>query len=92
MLGEKGIYPPFPATPNQHLNNPIVDLPVLMEQILDVDAVIVTHIHLDHFDPSAIELIPKDMKIFTQNDDEARQIKEAGFKDVEILTEEGILF
>lgn len=63
-----------------------------MEQILDVDAVIVTHIHLDHFDPSAIELIPKDMKIFTQNDDEARQIKEAGFKDVEILTEEGILF
>ena len=92
MLGEKGIYPPFPATPNQHLNNPIVDLPVSMEQILDVDAVIVTHIHLDHFDPSAIELIPKDMKIFTQNDDEARQIKEAGFKDVEILTEEGILF
>lgn len=92
MLGDKGVYPPFPATHNQHLNNPTVDLPVSMEEILDVDAVIVTHIHLDHFDPAAMEIIPKDMIIFTQNDDEARQIKEAGFKNVEVLKEEGILF
>lgn len=92
MLGDKGIYPPFPGTHNQHLNNPTVDLPISIEDILNVDAVIVTHIHLDHFDPTAIELIPKDMMMFAQNDDEARQIKEFGFKNVEVLNEEGILF
>ena len=92
MLGEKGMYPPFPGTHNQHLNNPTVDLPVSIEEILDVDAVIVTHIHLDHFDPVAMEIIPKDMKMFAQNEDEAEQMKEAGFNDVEVLREEGNLF
>ena len=92
MLGDKGIYPPFPGTHNQHLNNPIVELPVSMEEILDVDAVIVTHIHLDHFDPAAMEIIPKDMKMFAQNEDEANQMKEAGFTNVEVLKEEGTLF
>lgn len=92
MLGKKGVYPPFPATHNQHLNNPIIDLPVSMEEILDVDAVIVTHIHLDHFDPAAIELIPKNMKIFAQNADEAVQMGKYGFKNVEMLREEGVLF
>ena len=92
MLAEKGAYPPFPFTANQHLNNPIVGLPVSMEEILDVDAVIVTHIHLDHFDPVAMEVIPKDMKMFAQNEDEANEMKEAGFKNVEVLKEEGTLF
>ena len=92
MLGDKGIYPPFPGTHNQHLNNPIVELPVSMEEILDVDAVIVTHIHLDHFDPAAMEIIAKDMKMFAQNENEANQMKEAGFNNVEVLKEEGTLF
>ena len=92
MLAEKGAYPPFPFTHNQHLNNPIVGLPVSIEEILDVDAVIVTHIHLDHFDPVAMEVIPKDMKIFAQNEDEANQMKEVGFNNVEVLKEEGTLF
>lgn len=92
MLAEKGTYPPFPGTHNQHLNNPLVELPVSMEEILDVDAVIVTHIHLDHFDPVAMEIIPKNMKMFAQNEDEANQMKEAGFNNVEVLKEEGTLF
>jgi L-ascorbate metabolism protein UlaG (beta-lactamase superfamily) len=53
---------------------------------------IVTHIHIDHFDPAAIELIPKDMKMFAQNDDEARQMNELGFKNLEVLKEEGTIF
>ena len=92
MLEEKGIYPPFPGTHNQHLNNPIVELTVSIKEILDVDAVIVTHIHLDHFDPVAMEVIPKDIKMFAQNEDEANQMKEAGFNNVEVLKEEGNLF
>lgn len=92
FLAEKGTYPPFPMTHNQDLNNPTIDLPVSLEEILDVDAVIVTHIHLDHFDPVAMEVIPKDMKMFAQNEDEAQQMKEAGFTNVEVLKEEGLLF
>ncbi|WP_455539244.1 MBL fold metallo-hydrolase [Terrisporobacter sp.] len=92
MLAEKGAYPPFPHTHNQHLNNPTVELPVSMEEIIDVDAVIVTHMHLDHLDPAAMELIPKDMKMFAQNEDEADEMKKAGFNNVEVLKEEGTLF
>lgn len=92
MLAEKGAYPPFPMTYNQDLNNPTVALPVSMEEILDVDAVIITHIHLDHFDETAVEVIPKDMKIFAQNEDEADQLKGFGFKNVEVLREEGSEF
>lgn len=92
MLGEKGIYPPFPMTDNQHLNNPTVALPVSIDEIIDVDAVILTHLHLDHFDPTAVEVIPKNMKIFAQSEEEASQIKAYGFTDVEVLKEEGSLF
>lgn len=92
FLGAKGTYPPFPMTHNQHLNNPTVDLPVSIEEIIDVDAVIVTHIHLDHFDPVAIEVLPKDIKMFSQDENEATQLKDAGFTNVEILREEGIMF
>lgn len=92
MLGEKGIYPPFPMTDNQHLNNPTVVLPVSIDEIIDVDAVILTHLHLDHFDPTAVEVIPKNMKIFAQSEEEASQIKAYGFTDVEVLKEEGSLF
>lgn len=91
MLAEKGSYPTIPGAHNE-LTNPTIDLKVSMNEILDVDAVIVTHIHFDHFDPAAIELIPKDMKMFAQNDDEANEIKELGFENVEVLKEEGTMF
>ena len=92
FLAPKGTYPPFPMTHNQHLNNPTVDLPVSMDEIINVDAVIVTHLHLDHFDPVAIEVLPKDIKMFAQDEDEVAQLKDAGFTNVEILREEGTIF
>ena len=39
-----------------------------------------------------MEVIPKDIKMFAQNEDEANQMKEAGFNNVEVLKEEGNLF
>ena len=64
MLGEKGAFPGFEGTPNSHIANPVVDLPIPMDEILDVDAIIVTHVHADHWDDAAIKLVPKDMLIF----------------------------
>ncbi|GFO64108.1 MBL fold metallo-hydrolase [Geomonas paludis] len=87
VLAEKGAYPAFAGTVNQHLRNPLVDLPVPVETLLEVDAVIVTHTHLDHWDEAAKNRIPKDIPIFAQNDKDAAGLKEAGFTAVTVLTE-----
>ena len=38
-----------------------------MDQIVDVDAVIVTHTHPDHWDDAAVARVPKDLPLFVQN-------------------------
>ena len=44
--------------------NPLVDLPMPVEDIINgIDAVIVTHLHLDHWDDIAKEVLPKRNKI-----------------------------
>jgi L-ascorbate metabolism protein UlaG (beta-lactamase superfamily) len=90
MLAEKGAFPGFEGTINSHIANPLVHLPVPMDEILDVDAVIVTHIHPDHWDDAAIKLVPKDMLIFAQNENDAAQIQEQGFKNVRALGEKTV--
>lgn len=87
MLGEKGAFPGFDGTINSHVANPVVDLPIPMDEILDVDAVIVTHVHTDHWDEAAIKLVPKDMLIFTQNENDAAQIQGQGFKNIRVMGE-----
>ncbi|WML32695.1 MBL fold metallo-hydrolase [Clostridium sp. OS1-26] len=90
-LADKGAFPPIPAE-NQE-SNPMVDLPMPIDEVIkDVDAVIVTHIHPDHFDEVAIKVIPKGTKMFAQNEEEAEALKSFGFKDVDVLKNNGILF
>ncbi|MFP3441305.1 MBL fold metallo-hydrolase, partial [Pantoea sp. SIMBA_133] len=66
FLSDKGAMPPFPNTANQHLSNPTVELPTSINEIVDVDAVIVTHLHPDHFDEKAKEVLPKEIMIYAQ--------------------------
>lgn len=87
VLADKGAWPSFPNSPRQEEGNPSVELPISREEILDVDAVIVTHLHLDHFDEVAKELISKTMKVFVQNESDYSELKEAGFENLEVLTE-----
>lgn len=91
MLAEKGTYPPFPNTIRQDQRNPIVSLPISVEQIINVDAVILTHLHLDHFDEAAQKILPKNIKMFVQNEEDAKEVKNVGFQDVEVL-QEGTVF
>lgn len=88
MLGAKGTYPPFSGTPNGHLSNPLVDLPVPIGEIVDVDAVIVTHTHLDHWDDTAKASLPKGMPLFAQDEKDATAIRATGFTDVRVLSAE----
>ncbi|MES9689608.1 MBL fold metallo-hydrolase, partial [Bacillus sp. JJ353] len=91
MLAEKGAYPPFPNTPRQDQNNPLVELPTSVDNIIkDIDAVIVTHLHLDHWDEAAKEILPKDIKLFSQNEEDATEIRNSGFKNVEVLTKDTV--
>jgi L-ascorbate metabolism protein UlaG (beta-lactamase superfamily) len=87
MLAEQGAYPGFEGTANSHLRNPLVPLPLPVDEILDVDAVIVTHTHPDHWDEAAQALLPKSLPIFAQNEQDAGLISSAGFTDVRLLTE-----
>ncbi|SFN38542.1 L-ascorbate metabolism protein UlaG, beta-lactamase superfamily [Nitrosospira briensis] len=87
MLAEKGGFPGFDGTINSHIPNPLVDLPIPMDEILDVDAVIVTHTHADHWDDAAIKLVPKNMLIFTQNEKDAAEIRAQGFSNIRVLGE-----
>jgi len=88
MLAEKGAYPGFPGTVNSHLSNPLVGLPMRLSEITDVDAMIVTHTHPDHWDDAAKSLLPKDLPVFVQNESDRQLIRSSGFTDVSVLTDD----
>ncbi|SFM34775.1 L-ascorbate metabolism protein UlaG, beta-lactamase superfamily [Gracilibacillus orientalis] len=91
FLADKGTYPPFPNSARQDQKNPLVSLPTSIDNIIDdVDAVIVTHLHLDHWDDIAKEVLPKGIKLFAQNEKDATEINNAGFTNVEVLQEDTI--
>ena len=56
VLAPKGSWPPFPNSIRQDQNNPLVDLPVPIDELLKADAYIITHLHTDHFDEWAQQI------------------------------------
>jgi L-ascorbate metabolism protein UlaG (beta-lactamase superfamily) len=78
MLDPVGIRPPIQNSPNPQ-NNPLVPLPTQPEEFLSkTEVVLVTHTHADHWDPSAEKLVPKNIPLFGQPEDEAK-FQLAGF-------------
>jgi len=85
LLAEQGAYPGFAGTANSHLANPLVGLPVPLGELLDVDAVVVTHLHADHWDDAARRLVPRGLPIFAQNAHDAALLRADGFEDVRVF-------
>jgi L-ascorbate metabolism protein UlaG (beta-lactamase superfamily) len=78
MLAPKDAYKPFADI----ARNPTIDLPLALEVILkDVESVVVSHNHPDHFDKAARTALPKNVAVFCQPADKGR-LTEAGFKTV----------
>lgn len=92
MLAPKNAYLGFAGTVNSEVRYPKVDLPVTVEEVLDADAIILTHLHADHWDEAARFLVPRDMPIFTQNEADAKTVRKDGFTNVKVLTEAGVTF
>jgi L-ascorbate metabolism protein UlaG (beta-lactamase superfamily) len=91
FLADKGTLPPFPSLRQDNSNNPLYSLPISIEEIIhNVDAVIVTHLHYDHWDDAAKEALPKDIKLFSQNKEDAAEIRNSGFQNVEVLQEDTV--
>ncbi len=77
----------LPAYADKSLN-PLVDLPMPPAEIVaGVQAIIVSHLHTDHFDSVAMKLLPKDLPLFCQPGNDTA-IREAGFGDVRVITEQ----
>lgn len=70
---------------------PMVPLPLdddaLMRLIHSVDAVLVTHTHRDHWDERARQLLPHQVKLFCQPEDEAR-LRSEGFEAAAAVAEQ----
>ncbi len=78
MLDDAGARPPINNSPNPR-NNPLVPLPIPAGELSSgVDAIFVTHTHSDHWDRAAGELLPKDLPLFGQPEDE-QKFRSLGF-------------
>lgn len=90
MLSPKNSLDPVQNCGNQN-RFPMVELPVgnsvLTHLLDDIDAVVITHLHRDHWDIAAQNLIDKNKIIFCQPND-SREIKEQGFKNVQPIGSE----
>ena len=67
--------------------NPLVDLPCSPQAVMaDAEMTLVSHLHADHFDPVAQELLAKERPIFCQPGDEVH-IQGMGFQQVVPITD-----
>jgi L-ascorbate metabolism protein UlaG (beta-lactamase superfamily) len=81
MLDAAGVRPPVQGTAND-LPNPLIDLPAdTIQSIGRAEAILVTHLHADHLDEGAVELLPKGLPVACQPEDE-EALRAKGFRDV----------
>ena len=94
MVNAEGLYAGvFEGAMNSEVRQPRVDLPKDFDiNHLPLDAVILTHFHPDHFDEFAVNTLDKNIPFFVQNETDLNIIKNFGFNDVRIVSENGTDF
>jgi L-ascorbate metabolism protein UlaG (beta-lactamase superfamily) len=81
MLDDAGARAPVRGTPNER-PNPLVPLPMTPEEALaGVEAVLLTHTHVDHLDAAGVTALPRHLPLFCQPADLA-DVQPLGFADV----------
>ncbi len=82
----------FEGAMNSDIRQPRIELPISIDKIVDVDAVILTHFHPDHFDEFAAKALDKNIPFFVQNETDMNIIKNFGFNVVRLISESGTDF
>lgn len=85
MFSNAKANPPVINTANDR-RNPLVPLPFSMPDKLRPNAVLVTHLHLDHWDQAAMDVLPKTTPILCQPGDEDT-LASQGFTSVTAVQE-----
>src|SRR5271157_3713911 len=86
MLSDVRVLPPIPSRANR-MRNPLIPLPVEINNLIkDVDAILLTHYHSDHFDKLAEKILPKNILIFCQPGDD-KKLKGKGFTNVQTIND-----
>jgi L-ascorbate metabolism protein UlaG (beta-lactamase superfamily) len=84
MLDEAGVRGPVRGTPNA-LANPLVPLPMsVADAVAGVDAVLLSHTHVDHLDAAGVTAVPSHLTWFCQPEDHA-ELVELGFASAEVV-------
>lgn len=88
-----GMSAPSPDPEKAKIPSPTTELPFSVEQIMEgIDAMIVTHIHPDHFDPETAAMLDKSIPVFAVNEETKSQIEGFGYTSVMVLKDEGTDF
>lgn len=88
-----GMIAPSPDPEKAKIPSPTTELPFPVEQIMEgIDAIIVTNIHPNHFDPETAVMLDKSIPVFTANEETKSQIEGFGYTSVTVLKDEGTNF
>ena len=88
-----GMSAPSPDLEKAKLPSPMVELPMPVEKIMaGVDAIVVTHIHPDHFEPETAAMLKKQIPVFVPDENTKLQVESFGYQYVTVLTDKGVNF
>lgn len=87
MLSAQGVNPPIMNSGDER-RNPLVPMPGPVQQWLEPDAVLVTHLHPDHWDQAAAEALSKALPVYCQQGDGER-ITAQGYERVTEIKDGG---
>ncbi len=91
-LGPKEYMPGFEGALHPEIRQPRTELPFPVQTVAQADAVILTHVHPDHWDAYAEEALQKDIPFFVQSETDQKYVAGKGFTRVSVLSEGGTSF
>lgn len=86
MLSEAAALPPVPLTANK-MRNPLVPLTTPIEELREIDAILLTHYHFDHFDKAVGDHFSPHIPIITHSTCE-KGLRKEGFTNLTIVERE----
>lgn len=89
-LGPKEYMPGFEGAIHSEVRQPHTNLPFPVEEVVLADAVILTHVHPDHWDSYAQQALRKDIEFLVQSEADKQYIEAQGFTRVRVLGTEGL--